>query len=95
MQHRMFDHLDTINDYGVPAANGRTRWHDGFGESLGGLGVLRGLATGSEWEDVQAEVRRETVGRIALVGKHGVGRATLIARRREQVPSAEADTAIS
>lgn len=95
MQHRMFDHLDTIDDYGVPAANSRTRWHDGFGESLGGLGVLRGLATGSDWEDVQAEVRRETVGRIALVGKQGVGKSTLLARLREQVPSAEPDTSIS
>ncbi len=64
-------------------------WRGWLDESTSGLGVLRGLATGADWDQVQTEVNGEMVGQVALVGLRGAGKSTLAAALRQQPWSPE------
>lgn len=59
-------------------------WRSWLDESTSGLGVLRGFATGADWDQVQTEVNEEMVGEVALVGLPGAGKSTLLAALRQQ-----------
>lgn len=59
-------------------------WRGWLEDSTSGLGVLRGLATGADWDQVQTEVNGEMVGQVAVVGLRGAGKSTLAAALRQQ-----------
>lgn len=80
--HRFVGHQD--QEAAVRHEDSPLGWRGWLGESASGLGVLRGFATGADWDQVQAEVNEEMVGQVALVGLPGAGKSTLLAALRQQ-----------
>lgn len=84
MSHSQRSQKPATNPNGHEQDNGSGGWRQWLGESVPGLGVLHGIATGSDWDQVQAEVNEEMVGQVALVGLVGAGKTTLLHRLRDQ-----------